>query len=279
MCGASRALARGKQLVRHAHGEDLAGEFGMTSAPRLLPLLSGLLLACQPSPSRNDSAAVLDDLQADAADPYTAARLRMVEEQLRARGIREMRVLDAMARVPRHLFMPPTARYAAYADHPMPIGFNQTISQPYIVAYMTEAAGITPRHKVLEVGTGSGYQAAILAELARDVYTIEIIPELAARSGTLLRDLGYTNVHTRTGDGYAGWPDAAPFDAIIVTAAPDHVPQALVDQLALNGRMIIPVGAGEQEMRVITKTAEGVVHRTTMLVRFVPLVRGDTTRR
>jgi protein-L-isoaspartate(D-aspartate) O-methyltransferase len=203
----------------------------------------------------------------------------MVDEQLRARGIRATDVLAAMTRVPRHEFVPAELRHLAYADHPLPIGLDQTISQPYIVAYMTEAAGISAGDKVLEIGTGSGYQAAILSELARDVYTIEIIPELAERARTVLRDHGYANVQVRTGDGYAGWKEHAPFDAILVTAAPDHVPPALVEQLAVNGRMVIPVGTGEQEMRVITKTASGVTEQRTIPVRFVPLTRSDSARR
>jgi protein-L-isoaspartate(D-aspartate) O-methyltransferase len=203
----------------------------------------------------------------------------MVHEQLRSRDIRDPGVLDAMTRVPRHRFVPAEYLSMAYEDHPLPIGFNQTISQPYIVGYMTEAAGISAEDKVLEVGTGSGYQAAILAELARKVYTIEIIPELADGARAVLGDLGYTNVEVCTGDGYAGWKEHAPFDAIVVTAAPDHVPQALVDQLAVNGRMIIPVGTGEQQMRVITRTATGVTEEVTLPVRFVPLVRPDTVVR
>ncbi len=202
----------------------------------------------------------------------------MVRDQLHARGIRERAVLEAMGRVPRHRFVPAPYRHLAYSDQPLPIGFDQTISQPYIVAYMTEAAAITSGEKVLEIGTGSGYQAAVLAELAREVYSIEIIPGLAEGARTVLRELGYGNVQVRTGDGYAGWPEKAPFDAILVTAAPDHVPPALVEQLAVNGRMVIPVGAGIQEMRVITKTAAGVTQESTLQVRFVPLVRQDTVR-
>lgn len=202
----------------------------------------------------------------------------MVQEQLRARGIRDRAVLAAMARVPRHRFVLPPYEYLAYEDSPLEIGFGQTISQPYIVAYMTEAAEVSPGDRVLEVGTGSGYQAAILAELAREVYTIEIIPELAAHAGAVLRELGYTNVQVRTGDGYAGWKEHAPFDAIVVTAAPDHVPPALVEQLAVNGKMIIPVGRGDQEMRVLTRTGKGVTQQSTLHVRFVPLVRDTTSR-
>ncbi len=239
----------------------------------LLTLLLGSLACQRPEPQR-DSVSV----KSDAADPYARDRVRMVQEQLRARGIREEKVLAAITRVPRHEFVDPPFRHLAYDDTPLPIGFDQTISQPYIVGYMTEAAKISPEEKVLEIGTGSGYQAAILAELAREVYTIEIIPELANRARNRLRELGLTNVQVRAGDGYAGWKEHAPFDAILVTAAPDHVPRALVDQLAVNGRMIIPVGAGEQQMRVLTKTVAGVIEETTMQVRFVPLVRPDTAR-
>lgn len=236
-----------------------------------LLLLSGVLSSCQPSPSRDSLPA-----RTDAQDPFARERTRMVQEQLRDRGIHNRAVLEAIARVPRHRFVPAPFQHLAYADRPLPIGFDQTISQPYIVGYMTEAADVSAAHRVLEIGTGSGYQAAVLGELAREVYSIEIVPELATRARTLLRELGYDNVHVRTGDGYAGWKEHAPFDAILVTAAPDHVPPALVEQLAVNGRMIIPVGADDQEMRVLTKTPAGVVEQTTLQVRFVPLVRPDT---
>ena len=231
-------------------------------------LLIGSLPACQRKPAQGTSS-----VEGEEQDLLATERARMVEEQIAARGIREPAVLEVMTRVARHEFVPREYQSLAYADRPLPIGLDQTISQPYIVAYMTEAAQIEPTDKVLEIGTGSGYQAAILAELAREVYTIELIPELAARAASVLRRLGYTNVRTRTGDGYAGWKEHAPFDAILVTAAPDHVPPALVEQLAVNGRMIIPVGRGEQEMRVITKTPAGVTQEATMLVQFVPLVR------
>ena len=242
---------------------------------RLLPLLLLALAACQPPQPQQDSMPA----RSDAPDRFASERMRMVEEQIRARGIRDSAVLAALARVPRHEFVPSEMQPMAYADTPLPIGLEQTISQPYIVAYMTEAAEIAPTDKVLEIGTGSGYQAAILAEVAREVYTIELLPELASRAQAVLRKLGYTNVRARTGDGYVGWKEHAPFDAILVTAAPDHVPPALVEQLAVNGRMIIPVGRGEQEMRVITRTAAGVTEQSTLLVRFVPLVRPDTPRR
>jgi protein-L-isoaspartate(D-aspartate) O-methyltransferase len=164
----------------------------------------------------------------------------MIEHDLSARGIRDPRVLAAMGRVPRERFVPPEELGRAYGDHPLPIGHGQTISQPYIVAFMTEQLRLRGDEKVLEIGTGSGYQAAVLAECAAEVYTIEIVAELAERSGKLLRELGYDNVHARAGDGYRGWPEQAPFEAIILTAAPDHVPQPLLDQLADGGRMIRP---------------------------------------
>ncbi len=169
----------------------------------------------------------------------------------------------------------PDRKRRAYDDSPLPIGSGQTISQPYIVAVMTEAAAIDPDDVVLEIGTGSAYQAAVLGELAREVYTIEVVPELAARADALLRDLGYGNVHTRLGDGYAGWPEHAPFDAIVVTAAPPVVPDALKQQLKVGGRMVVPVGTDDQELLVIERTADGFRERRLMPVRFVPMVRGE----
>jgi protein-L-isoaspartate(D-aspartate) O-methyltransferase len=204
-------------------------------------------------------------------DEFKDQRRRMVERQIRARGIKNQAVLEAMLKVPRHRFV--TAEYvtSAYEDYPLPIGKGQTISQPYIVAYMTEAAEISGNEKVLEIGTGSGYQAAILGELAKEVYTIEIIPELAERARRTLGELGYQNVRVKTGNGYEGWAEYAPYDGIVVTAAPDEVPKALIDQLAMNGKMVIPVGAGDQEMMIITKTADGVIEKRTIPVRFVPM--------
>ncbi len=169
---------------------------------------------------------------ASSQEGFTRMRERMVADQMAARDITEPRVLAAMRKVPRHLFVPADQQRLAYEDHPLPIGKDQTISQPYIVVYMSQALDLKPTDKVLEIGTGSGYQAAVLAELGREVYTIEIVKELADRATKTLVDAGYTNVHVRHGDGYAGWPEQAPFDAIMVTAAPDHVPQPLIDQLA-----------------------------------------------
>jgi protein-L-isoaspartate(D-aspartate) O-methyltransferase len=208
-----------------------------------------------------------------ADDPWARRRAAMVAEQIVARGVADPRVLAAMRKVPRHLFVPDAVRPSAYDDSPLPIGFDQTISQPYIVAYMSEILQVAPDHRVLEVGTGSGYQAAILGELAREVYTIEIVPELAERARATLESLGYANVHVQVGDGYLGWPEHAPFDRIMVTAAPDHVPQPLVEQLADGGRLVLPVGRGDQWIRVLTRRGDRVTEQTTIPVRFVPLVR------
>ena len=204
--------------------------------------------------------------------------MRMVEQQLLARDITDPRVVRAMQRVPRDRFVPPDQRSQAYQDRPLPIGYRQTISQPYIVAYMTQALQLTPDAKVLEVGTGSGYQAAVLAELAATVYSIEIVPQLAERARDTLSGLGYANVQVRQGDGYAGWPEQAPFDAIMVTAAPDHVPQPLLDQLAVGGRLIIPVGQDRQTLTILTRTEDGIEQDTTLPVLFVPMT-GEAERR
>jgi protein-L-isoaspartate(D-aspartate) O-methyltransferase len=200
-------------------------------------------------------------------------RRQMVDTQIRARGIRDLRVLAAMERVPRHRFVRDGDVAIAYGDHPINVGFGQTISQPYIVAYMTEQLALPTGARVLEVGTGSGYQTAVLAELAADVYTVEIVPELAEQAARILDALGYRNIHARFGDGYAGWPEASPFDAIIVTAAPDHLPLPLVEQLSIGGRIAVPVGRGEQDLIVFRKTADGLREQSRLPVRFVPLIR------
>ena len=204
--------------------------------------------------------------------------MRMVEQQVLARGITNPGVIGAMVRVPRERFVPLEQQRSAYDDRPLPIGYRQTISQPYIVAYMTDALRLDPGDRVLEIGTGSGYQAAVLAELAAKVYSSEIVPALAERARDTLTALGYANVDVRLGDGYAGWPDEAPFDAIIVTAAPDHVPQPLIEQLAPGGRMIIPVGQDRQSLTLITRTAEGVAQERMLRVLFVPMT-GEAERR
>jgi protein-L-isoaspartate(D-aspartate) O-methyltransferase len=195
----------------------------------------------------------------------------MVNEQLKARDIRDQPVLDAMLKVPRHLFVPEGLRRQAYYDSPLPIGHDQTISQPYIVAFMTQALKIEPGNRILEIGTGSGYQAAILGILAKDVYTIEIVQPLAERARATLADQGYRNVHVRYGNGYLGWPEQAPFDRIMVTAAPDEVPPALVEQLRVGGLIAIPVGTTSQELRILRRTSTGVQTLETLPVRFVPM--------
>ena len=202
---------------------------------------------------------------------WDAERRRMVEEQLRGRDIRSVRVLDAMLKVPRHLFVPEEQRARAYTDSPLPIGYEQTISQPYIVAFMTEMLRPEPGQRVLEVGTGSGYQAAVLSELGAEVFTIEIVPPLADRARATLQRLGYRKIQVRTGNGYAGWPEHAPYDRIAVTAAPDAVPPALIDQLKVGGLMAIPVGTLFQELRILRRTSGGVETISTMRVRFVPM--------
>jgi len=209
--------------------------------------------------------------QAESQGSRNDERQRMVNEQLRPRGIRDERVLRAMDKVPRHLFVPEDVRAHAYDDRPLPIGEGQTISQPYIVAFMTEALDLKPEHRVLEIGTGSGYQAAILAELVREVYTMEIVEPLARSAGKTVETLGYTNIHVQAGNGYAGWPEHAPFDRIIVTAAPEEVPPALVDQLKVGGVLAIPVGTSAQELRILRRTTEGLETLKTLPVRFVPM--------
>lgn len=196
----------------------------------------------------------------------------MVERQIAARGIRDPRVLEAMRTVPRHLFVPPSEEASAYDDRPLPIGSGQTISQPYVVAFMAEQLRLTGKEKVLEIGTGSGYSTAILAALATKVFSIEIRPELARQAKEHLEKLGVKNVELRAADGYRGWPEEAPFDAILVTAAPERIPPPLLEQLAPEGRMVIPVGAFYQELKVIKRQGGGYSEKSVLPVRFVPFV-------
>ncbi len=198
-------------------------------------------------------------------------RARMVERQIEARGVKDPRVLQAMRTVPRHLFVPPAYRERAYEDGPLPIGKGQTISQPYMVAVMTELLEPEAGDRVLEVGTGSGYQAAVLSPLVKKVYTTEIIPELAERAREVLLASGYENVEVLTGDGFQGLPKHAPFDGIIVTAAPPEVPEPLLEQLGLGGRLVIPIGEWKQELKVLERTEEGIQTRTLFQVKFVPM--------
>ncbi len=231
-----------------------------------------------PPPAGQAATSVPTSAPSSDAPERQPSRDLMVDTQIEARGVADPLVLDAMRAVPRHLFVPDDYVGQAYEDHPLPIGFGQTISQPYIVALMTESLGVGPGDKVLEIGTGSGYQAAVLGQIGLEVYTVEIIPELAERSSALLAELGYASVATLSADGYFGWEEHAPFDAIIVTAAPDHVPQPLVNQLADGGRMVIPVGpvGAFQTLWQFTKDADGeLIAENLGGVAFVPFTRDE----
>jgi protein-L-isoaspartate(D-aspartate) O-methyltransferase len=209
-------------------------------------------------------------------DPFAAERERMVRDQIASRGIKNPAVLQAMRMTPRHAFAPREVRPFAYEDHPIPIGYGQTMSQPYIVAFMSEALDVRKEHRVLEIGTGSGYQAAILSVLAKEVYTMEIVPELARSAAETLKLLGYTNVFVREGDGYQGWPQKAPFDRIVLTAAPPELPQILVNQLKPGGRLLAPIGRTvfDQEILLVEKASDGRISRRSLIpVRFVPMVK------
>ena len=214
--------------------------------------------SCRPAPEAGGEARARD-------------REKMVTEQIATRGVRDERTLAAMRTVPRHLFVPEEVASQAYADHPLPIGHGQTISQPYVVAFMTEALGLEGDETVLEIGTGSGYQAAVLAEIVARVYSIEIVAPLAQEAAARLQELGYKNVEVRSGDGYAGWPEAAPFDAIIVTAAAPRIPEPLKEQLRDGGRLILPVGDDWQELVVVTRRGDRFEEKRVLPVRFVPM--------
>jgi protein-L-isoaspartate(D-aspartate) O-methyltransferase len=206
------------------------------------------------------------------SDSFEKQREQMVETQIRARGVKDGKVLQAMRRVPRHLFIPPDMAPYAYSDEPLPVGEGQTISQPYIVAYMTEALALTGRERVLEVGTGSGYQTAVLAELAAEVYTVELISSLAVRAQEVLTGLGYKHIHYRIGDGGQGWPEEAPFDRIMVTAAAASMPIALRQQLRDGGRLVLPLGSDSQELVLVARQDNEFVMTRLLPVRFVPLI-------
>lgn len=240
------------------------------TATIMLSLLCLLLLGLPTCGGHLSSTNVQVQSLSNTAPDQFEPRSQMVQ-QLREYGIQDEAVLRAMAKVPRHQFVAPFQAEQAYGDFPLPITHDQTISQPYIVAYMTQAAAIAVNETVLEIGTGSGYQAAVLGEVARKVYTIEIIPELAAKADKILNELGYQNIHRKTGNGYQGWAEHAPYDGIIVTAAPDHIPKALINQLALNGKLVIPVGRRNQEMIIMTKMPDGLTEQRTIPVRFVPM--------
>jgi protein-L-isoaspartate(D-aspartate) O-methyltransferase len=261
-----------QKIVICLEGEGGGSELG-TFPPRVPVLLSVMRLLLVAT-----AAALIcgscSRTQTSVAD-FAPQRQQMVQRQLMPRGIHDARVLAAMGKVPREDFVPASVRKESYEDGPLPIGYGQTISQPYIVALMTEQLQLKPTDRVLEIGTGSGYQAAVLAELVAEVYTIEIVEPLAKTAETTLQRLGYKNVHVQVGDGYKGWPEHAPFDAIIVTCAPDHVPQPLVDQLKEGGRMIIPVGERLAQELYLLEKRNGTIRQGAVLpVRFVPMTSG-----
>jgi protein-L-isoaspartate(D-aspartate) O-methyltransferase len=239
------------------------------------PLLT--LFSCQ-KPCINENNNGYDDEEAhtlspgrEKKDPFLDSRISMVEIQIAARGIKDSLVLNAMRKVKRHLFLPEHLRDMAYNDYPLPIGHGQTISQPYIVALMTELLELKGGERVLEIGTGSGYQSAILAEIASQVFSIEIVNELAEEVGKKLKDLGYMNIKVRASDGYKGWPEEAPFDAIIITAAPDHIPEAIIPQLKMGGSLVLPIGSYFQDLYKVKKTEKGIIKDKIASVRFVPM--------
>ncbi len=253
--------------------------------PLLAPALTALLLATPACAQRDQTTGDADPVDAREADASLgwsrprsnerqAERRAMVKRQIAARGVRDSAALEALRQVPRHWFVPERVQALAYADRPLPIGEGQTISQPYIVAFMTEALGLNRDSKVLEVGTGSGYQAAVLAEITPHVFTIEIVEPLARRATEYFRRYGYTTIKTRTGDGYGGWAEHAPFDAVIVTCAPQHIPPKLIEQLKVGGKLCVPVGTqgGIQWLRLVTKSADGKLSTADLMpVRFVPM--------
>ena len=231
-----------------------------------------LFTSCQKAPKGDKMKESSDD------EVFAHRREQMVVAQIESRGIKNPLILQAMKKVPRHLFVAADLQDVAYTDGPLPIGHEQTISQPYIVALMTELLNLKRGEKVLEIGTGSGYQAAVLAEICSQVYSIEIVEPLALKADETLKKLGYKNVEVKVGDGYQGWEEHAPFDGIILTAAPDHIPQPLYDQLKLGARMVLPIGNGNQELMVITKTPEGMKKETVIPVRFVRMTGEAETK-
>ena len=244
------------------HGFDLVFILPLLLLP-IMTLISGCNSSQNNWPPKSDQAKKIDSFQTE--------REKMVETQIRSRGIEDPLVLKAMEKVKRHIFVPKHLLGMAYNDYPLPIGYDQTISQPYIVAYMTELLELKGDERVLEIGTGSGYQAAILAEIAREVFSIEIVEELARTAQERLDRLGYANVHVKAGDGYQGWPEYAPFDAIILTASPDHIPDPLLEQLKINGVMVLPMGSVFQDLYRIRKTQKGILKERLAPVRFVPM--------
>jgi protein-L-isoaspartate(D-aspartate) O-methyltransferase len=237
----------------------------------LLNILTAVLLLYLTACKGDERKTMNGQKENQRLDSYVTERNYMVDRQIEGRGIKNRKVLNAMREVPRHRFVPESVKANAYDDNPLPIGYGQTISQPYIVAQMTDLLNLSGTERILEIGTGSGYQAAILAKICDSVYTIEIICPLADRADSTMKALGYDNVKVICGDGYRGYAEAAPYDRIIVTAAPDHVPQPLLDQLSMGGFMVIPVGDKLQFLKIYEKTEEGIKEKTDIAVRFVPM--------
>jgi protein-L-isoaspartate(D-aspartate) O-methyltransferase len=287
-CGCNISKSYRKLLSRSPRNESARADTDRTpariflrSAGRAASVLTLLTCAAaRPPCGQGEVSRPGGDATVSQDDSTRIAREAMVQEQIAGRGVKNAAVLAAMRRVPRHKFMPEAVRRFAYDDRPVPIGMGQTISQPYIVALMTELAAVGRGSRVLEIGTGSGYQAAVLAELGADVYSIEILAPLRERAVEILVQLGYAQVKTRVGDGYLGWPEAAPFDAIIVTAAPARVPEPLKQQLKVGGRLVLPVGKVDQELEVIARMAVGFSEESVIPVRFVPMTgkAGTETR-
>jgi len=247
---------------------------------RVISLLVLVCISCsfarQDANNKSKSRSIaMETAQKDESPDWKKEARKMVANQLVARGIADENVLQVMENTPRHLFVPEHLAEAAYIDRPLPIGEGQTISQPYIVALMTELLTLKGDEKVLEIGTGSGYQAAVLAQLADTCYTIELLPKLADGAMSLFKQMGYTNIVARCGDGYKGWPEHAPFDRIIITAAPPEIPSTLVEQLKPDGIMVVPVGKLYQELMLVTKTKKGIQKESIIPVRFVPMVKPD----
>lgn len=277
-CAGARA-ATGNCPLRDASkkcGDEMfvrrSSRSGLDALPLTIVVILVTVIASCTRKRENGAPLPPSSVESDAERTDGQLRSQMVAQQLAGRDITNQRVLDAMGRVPRHKFVPPRLQRLAYDDRPLPIGHGQTISQPYIVALMTQLVDPKPTARALDVGTGSGYQAAVLAELAKDVYSIEIVAPLADEARRRLQSLGYQNIEVRHGDGYRGWPEQAPFDVIVVAAAPDHVPQPLVEQLAPGGKMVIPVGDWWQELLVVEKAENGTVDRRSVApVAFVPM--------
>lgn len=263
--------------IKNNHKKNLLIVFFFIFSTFILisPVFSNILTRTEGNLLQKETQSKVEPQGEPESNWWIEAAAKMVNTQLISRGITDERVINVMKNIPRHLFVPKEVQRFAYADSAFPIGYRQTISQPYIVALMTELLALQGKEKVLEIGTGSGYQAAIISKLAKECYSIEIVKELADRAKSTLEELGYDNVFVRWGDGYKGWTEHAPYDGIIVTAAPDNLPKELVDQLKVGGKMVLPVGRFYQELVLITKEKKGYKREKIIPVQFVPMVRSE----